>query len=50
MTPLKNSDLDLDIIYRKTELPNIELGDKINVVIYLKLPRVGRRKKDKERI
>ena len=52
MTPLKNSDLDLDIFYRKTELPNIELGDKINIVIYLELPKkVGEgEKKDKERI
>ena len=52
MTPLKNSDLDLDIFYRKTELPNIELGDKINIVIYLELPKEVEEgeKKDKERI
>ena len=52
MTPLKNSDLDLDIFYRKTDLPNIELGDKVNIVIYLELPKeVGEgEKKDKERI
>ena len=52
MTPLKNSDLDLDIFYRKTDLPNIQLGDKVNVIIYLELPKeVGEgEKKDKERI
>ena len=38
MTPLKNSDLDLDIFYRKTDLPNVQLGDKVNVIIYLELP------------
>ena len=52
MTPLKNSDLDLDIFYRKTDLPNVQLGDKVNVIIYLELPKeVGEgEKKDKERI
>ena len=52
MTPLKNIDLDLDIFYRKTDLPSIQLGDKVKIVIYLELPKeVGEgEKKDKERI
>ena len=52
MTPLKNSIIDLDIFYKKPELPNIQLGDKVKVVIYLELPKeVGEgEKKDKERI
>ena len=52
MTPLKISPLDLEIFYKKPELPQIQLGDKVKVVIYLELPKeVGEgEKKDKERI
>jgi large subunit ribosomal protein L19 len=52
MNPLKNSSLDLEIFYKKLELPQIQLGDKVKVVIYLELPKeVGEgEKKDKERI
>jgi large subunit ribosomal protein L19 len=52
MSALKNIDLDLDIFYKKDDLPTISLGDKVRVVIYLELPKeVGEgEKKDKERI
>jgi large subunit ribosomal protein L19 len=52
MSPLKNNALDLEIFYKKLELPQIQLGDKVKVVIYLELPKeVGEgEKKDKERI
>ena len=52
MNPLKNSSLDLEIFYKKAEIPQIELGDKVKIVIYLELPKeVGEgEKKDKERI
>jgi hypothetical protein len=39
MTPLKNSDLDLEIFYKKQNLPQIALGDKVKIVIYLELPK-----------
>jgi hypothetical protein len=39
MTPLKNSDLDLEIFYKKEKLPQIELGDKVKIIIYLELPK-----------
>jgi len=52
MSALKNIDLNLDIFYKKTDIPQISLGDKVRVVIYLELPKeVGEgEKKDKERI
>ena len=52
MTALKNSALDLEIFYTKPELPIIKVGDKVQVIIYLELPKeVGEgEKKDKERI
>jgi large subunit ribosomal protein L19 len=52
MTALKNNNIELDIFYKKIDLPIIDLGDKVNVVIYLELPKeVGEgEKKDKERI
>ena len=52
MTALKNSDIDLEIFYKKNDLPEIQLGDKVKVVIYLELPKeVGEgEKKEKERI
>lgn len=52
MTALKNRALDLEIFYTKPELPIIKVGDKVQVIIYLELPKeVGEgEKKDKERI
>lgn len=52
MTALKNSALDLEIFYTKPELPIIKVGDKVQVIIYLELPKeIGEgEKKDKERI
>ena len=52
MNPLKNSSLDLEIFYKKAEIPQIQLGDKVKIIIYLELPKeVGEgEKKDKERI
>lgn len=52
MSVLQNNPLDLDIFYKKTDLPKISLGDKVKVTIYLELPKtVGEgEKKDKERI
>ena len=39
MTALKNSALDLEIFYKKPELPKIQVGDKVQVIIYLELPK-----------
>jgi len=52
MTALKNSALDLDIFYKKPELPKIQVGDKVQVIIYLELPKevVEGEKQAKERI
>jgi len=52
MSALKNIDLDLNIFYKKDDLPLISLGDKVRVVIYLELPKeIGEgEKKEKERI
>ena len=52
MSALQNIDLDLDIFYKKTDIPKISLGDKVKIVIYLELPKlVGEgEKKEKERI
>ena len=51
MSGLQNIDLDLDIFYKKDNLPKISVGDKIKVVIYLELPKeIGEKeKKEKER-
>jgi large subunit ribosomal protein L19 len=37
MTVLKNNSLDLDIFYKKQDIPEISIGDKVKVVIYLEL-------------
>ena len=52
MTVLQNNTLDLEVFYKKTDLPKISLGDKVKVIIYLELPKeVGEgEKKGKERI
>ena len=52
MSALKNNELDLDIFYKKNNIPTIALGDKVRVTIYLELPKEVEEggKKDKERI
>ena len=52
MSVLQNNSLDLDIFYKKPDIPKISLGDTVKVVIYLELPKeVGEgEKKEKERI
>tara|TARA_B110000483_G_C17888407_1_gene424487 strand:- start:118 stop:510 length:393 start_codon:yes stop_codon:yes gene_type:complete len=52
MSVLKNIPLDLDIFYKKSDIPEIALGDKVKVVIYLELPKATAEgdKKEKERI
>ena len=52
MTVLKNNSLDLDIFYKKQDIPEISVGDKVKVVIYLELPKAVEEgeKRGKERI
>jgi len=52
METLGNLNITLSKVYKKKDLPNIELGDTVNVVIYLELPKevVEGEKKEKERI
>ena len=52
MFPLQNNSLDLDIFYKKSNIPQISLGDKVKIIIYLELPKdiVEGEKKEKERI
>ena len=51
MSALQNIDLDLDLFYKKTDLPKLSLGDKVKVTIYLELPKESEDgKKEKERI
>ena len=52
MSALQNIDLDLDIFYKKSDIPEISLGDKVKIVIYLELPKetAEGEKKGKERI
>lgn len=52
MSALQNSPIDLDIFYKKNDLPKISLGDKVKVTIYLELPKevAEGEKKEKERI
>ena len=33
MSALQNIDLDLDLFYKKTDLPKLSLGDKVKVTI-----------------
>ena len=49
---LGNLNLDLDVFYKKKDLPTLSLGDNVKVTIYLELPKqVGEgEKKEKERI
>ena len=52
MTVLQNNPIDLEVFYKKTDLPKISLGDKVKVIIYLGLPKevADGEKKGKERI
>jgi len=52
MSALQNLPLELDIFYKKSDIPKISLGDKVKIVIYLELPKetVEGEKKEKERI
>lgn len=52
MKVLGNLDLDLDIFYKKKNLPTLSLGDTVKVTIYLELPKKVEEgeKKEKERI
>ena len=52
MFPLQNNSLDLDIFYKKSNIPQISLGDKVKIIIYLELPKdiVEGEKREKERI
>jgi len=52
MSPLQNNSLDLDIFYKKSNIPQISLGDKVKIIIYLELPKdiVEGEKREKERI
>ena len=52
MFPLQNNSLDLDIFYKKSNIPKISLGDKVKIIIYLELPKdiVEGEKREKERI
>ena len=52
MKVLQNIDLDLDVFYKKTDLPPLGLGDTVKVTIFLELPKNAEEdgKKEKERI
>lgn len=52
MTALQNIPLDLDIFYKRPDIPKVALGDKVKIVIYLELPKEVEEgsKKEKERI
>lgn len=49
---LGNLNIDLEIGYKKENLPVLNVGDNVKVTIYLELPKVGTEgeKKEKERI
>jgi len=52
MQTLANINVDLDIFYKKANLPKITIGDTVRVTIYLELPKEVAEglKKEKERI
>jgi len=39
MQTLANINVDLDIFYKKANLPKITIGDTVRVTIYLELPK-----------
>lgn len=49
---LGNVNVDLDVFYKKTDLPTLTIGDTVKVTIYLELPKKVEEgeKKEKERI
>ena len=49
---LGNLNVDLDVFYKKQDLPTLSLGDTVKVTIYLELPKevAEGEKKEKERI
>ena len=52
MKELGNLNVNLTNLYKKTDIPNLELGDSVIVTIYLELPKevAEGKKKEKERI
>lgn len=36
---LGNIDVDLDVFYKKTDIPTLSLGDTVKVTIFLELPK-----------
>ena len=52
MQTLANINVDLDIFYKKANLPKITIGDTVRVTIYLELPKevAEGQKKEKKRI
>lgn len=52
MSALQNIPLNLDIFYKNKDIPDLSLGDKVKITIYLELPKetVEGEKKEKERI
>lgn len=51
-TPLRNINLDLDIFYKKENLPSLDVGDNVRVTVFLELSKqnAGKAEKEKERI
>jgi len=50
MSVLGNLNINLDIFYKKSDLPEILVGDTARVTIYLELPRNVAEEKEKEKI
>ena len=54
MKILGNLDVNLDVFYKKPDLPLLSIGDTVKVTIYLELPKIVENddgvKKEKERI
>jgi large subunit ribosomal protein L19 len=50
MNVLGNLDINLNIFYKKTDLPEIIVGDTARVTIYLELPKSKGEEKEKEKI
>jgi large subunit ribosomal protein L19 len=44
--------IDLDVFYKKQNIPILQIGDSVKVTVYLELPKNGEesKKKEKERI
>ena len=40
MKVLGNLDVNLDVFYKKQDLPTLALGDTVKVTIYLELPKI----------